>query len=235
MAATNPLLSPPGMVLTDTLEPDGDELPLLSRPPFLFFGLAIALLLLGLGLWLATDSDLIASSQAEAAWDAALRSPIDRETPLGQNPFEISMRRSGCFGPCPQYEVRINAAGEVSFLGLHHVCAFGTHIVQVDPYSVRHLLRALEAADFYHLASPRNDILDIAVTTVSLTREEHSKSLAYTRASNDLFIEIGDQIDKVASSSQWLPRPRRIEDRWPVCEKADGTSEQALYEPGSSW
>ena len=60
---------------------DDEQPELLDKPSFLYFGVQAALLLLGLSLWMAKDFDLLASSQAEVAWQAAIAAPIDRTTP----------------------------------------------------------------------------------------------------------------------------------------------------------
>jgi hypothetical protein len=92
---------------------DDEQPEFLDKPSFLCFGTQVALLLLGLSLWIATDLDLLASSQAEVAWDAAIGAPIDRATPLAVDSTEIVMRRLGCEGTCPIYEVRIRSDGRV--------------------------------------------------------------------------------------------------------------------------
>lgn len=188
--------------------PPGDEQPeFLDKPSFLCVAIQVALLLLGLGLWIATDSDLVASSQAEIAWDAAIGAPIDRTTPLAVDSKEIVMRRLGCEGACPVYEVRIRSDGGVRFRGDHFVCAFGERSANVDPYTVRHLIRAMEAAKLGQIPARGFEFIDAPTTALTLVSEGHRSGATYQNHDDDALIKMGERVDEVADTFRWLPRP----------------------------
>jgi hypothetical protein len=206
---------------------DEAEQALISRPPLLPVGISFGLLMLGFGLWLAADTDLFADSRAELAWDRAIRSPIDRSSPLSSDSIEIILQRSNCFGGCPVYQLRIGADGHVDYYGRHYVCAFGEHTSRADPYAVRHLVQAMEAAEFYRLGSPVGLIPDAQVTTVSLAHEGRSNRVRFVDDEYDMLVEIADRIDGLANAAQWLPTPSTS---WqPECKRRDGSIEPARF------
>lgn len=62
----------------------------------------------------------------------------------------ITLERSGCFGSCPSYTVRVSTDG-ISFEGRGNVAAMGTHREKADADAVRLLARRFVAADFYSM------------------------------------------------------------------------------------
>lgn len=184
---------------------DDEQPEFLDEPPFLYLGIQVALLLIGLSLWLASDFDLLAASQAEAEWDAAFGAPIDRTTPLVPDSREIVMQRSGCEGWCPVYEVRIRSDGQVHFRGDRFVCVFGERSVAADPYAVRHLIQAMETAHLGQIPSGQSNIMDSRTTTLLLVSEDRVKGAVYQDGDDDALIEMGERVDEVAGTYRWLP------------------------------
>jgi hypothetical protein len=184
---------------------DDEQPELLDELPFLYFGICGALVILGLSLWFAHDFDLLAASQAEARWDAAFGAPVDRTTPLVPDSTEIVMQRAGCEGWCPVYEVRIRSDGQVHFYGDRFVCAFGDRTASVDPYVVRHLIRAMQAAHFGQIATRRSQIVDARSTTLLLVSEHRVTGAVYEDGDDDALIEMGERVDELAGTYRWLP------------------------------
>jgi len=69
--------------------------------------------------------------------------PMAPASPAVAADFEISLRRGPCFGRCPQYSVRIDAAGRVSFAGERNVAALGEAQGQVAPDTLSALIAHL--------------------------------------------------------------------------------------------
>jgi hypothetical protein len=198
-----------------------DEPPeLLDQPSFLYFGVQAALLLLGLSLWMAKDFDLLASSQAEVAWQAAVAAPIDRTTPLVFDSTEIVLRRSSCEGRCPEYEVRIRSDGQVRFRGDQMVCSFGEHTARADPYAVRHLIRAIEAVRRGPMPAPSRTDIDAPTTVLLLVRDDSVKGAVYQPQDDDALIRMGERVDQVAGTARWLPIRTA---NGPECPRTTGT------------
>src|ERR1044072_3634266 len=171
---------------------DDEQPELLDQPSFLYFGVQAALLLLGLSLWMAKDFDLIASSPADDACQVALAAPIDRTTPLVFDSTEIVLRRAGCEGWCPVYEVRIRSDGQVRFRGDQMVCSFGEHSATADPYAVRHLIRAIEAVRRGPMPASTFMVIDAPTTTLLLVRDDSVKGAVYQPQDDDALIRMGE-------------------------------------------
>jgi hypothetical protein len=199
---------------------DDEQPELLDELPFLYFGIYVALLVLGLSLWFAQDFDLLAASQAEATWDAAFGVPVDRTTPLIPDSTEIVMQRSACEGWCPVYEVRIRSDGQVYFYGDRFVCAFGDRTATADPYAVRHLIRAMEAARFGQIPSGHSNSMDLQTTTLLLVSEHRVKGAVYQDGDDEALIEMGERVDELAGTYRWLPIVTAIGRE---CPRASGT------------
>ena len=63
----------------------------------------------------------------------------------------ITLRRSQCFGECPDYTVSIAADGTVTFEGREFVKTKGVAKGSISPDSVRQLIAAFENAQFFSL------------------------------------------------------------------------------------
>jgi hypothetical protein len=63
----------------------------------------------------------------------------------------FSLKRTGCFGSCPSYEVRITGDGVVTYSGQAFVAVEGSHTDHIPTEKVRELLAAFRRADFYSL------------------------------------------------------------------------------------
>jgi len=199
---------------------DDEQRELLDQPPLLYFGVQAALLLLGLSLWAAKDLDLLASSQAEIVWQSAMAAPIDRTTPLAFDSTEIVMRRAGCEGWCPIYEVRIRSNGQVRFRGDQFVCSFGEHSASADPYAVRHLIRAIEAVRFGPMPATAPTIMDAPTTTLLIIRDDSVQAVVYQPQDDDALISMGKRVDQVAGTARWLPIRTAS---GPECPRTSGT------------
>lgn len=63
----------------------------------------------------------------------------------------IEFRRTGCYGPCPQYEVSVDALGQVAWNGKKDVRRLGVHAWQVSPAEVETLWQELDALSWSRL------------------------------------------------------------------------------------
>src|ERR1039458_5281844 len=80
----------------------------------------------------------------------------------------ITLRRTLCFGTCPEYTVTIGTDGIV-FEGQRYVVAPGKHSEAIDPNEVRKLAQKYVAADFYSMNNQYAEaMMDIPTYTVSI-------------------------------------------------------------------
>jgi ankyrin repeat protein len=63
----------------------------------------------------------------------------------------VALRRTTCFGTCPDYRVEIQADGQVTYHGNAFVLVKGTYRWRVSPAAVTDLIQLLRRADFFKL------------------------------------------------------------------------------------
>lgn len=80
--------------------------------------------------------------------------PPTKHEPIPDGPLssvKIALRRSTCYGSCPEYTVVVGGDGTVRYHGERFVLVRGDHLAKVDPEDVRCLLDDFRAADFWSL------------------------------------------------------------------------------------
>jgi hypothetical protein len=66
-------------------------------------------------------------------------------------PVRAGMTRTGCFGSCPVFSVRIFADGQVRWHGERHVERLGRFVAQASPEWLASLWQAADTAGFFFL------------------------------------------------------------------------------------
>lgn len=136
--------------------------------------------------------------------------------PSGTAPTDfVELRRSRCFGACPAYTVRIQADGQVGWMGDKFVQAVGPRSKLVSPDTARPLLEKFRAAGFWSLCD-RYDrgVTDVASATTVVHLGDREKSVT-DRADDapEWLRELDRQVDALADTHQWIhgdPRTERF-------------------------
>lgn len=120
----------------------------------------------------------------------------------------IFLRRGGCFGDCPIYQVTIGGDGTVQYRGEKFVLVPGRHTAKIDPEAVRCLVEDFKAADFWSLAPQYvASVTDSSPYTISITIGGRSKTtLDYVGGVVGMPKEVKaleDEIDLIAGD-QWV-------------------------------
>lgn len=128
-----------------------------------------------------------------------------------QEPVEISLTRTVCFGTCPAYTVTLNGAGEVRYEGRAFVNVVGVARAQIPPDEVARLLERFESVGFESLQDRYHaQVTDVPTYTVSLRRGDRTKTVVdYGGMAVGMPQDMRDlqnEIDRVAGTSQWVLR-----------------------------
>ena len=93
--------------------------------------------------------------------------------------FQLSMSRGSCYGPCPVYEVRVDASGCVDYAGKSNVAVEGTQRWNVPSSSVAKLIAKCDELGFFDLKL-RCDVVikDTPKVIIEVTRGGITKRLA---------------------------------------------------------
>lgn len=125
--------------------------------------------------------------------------------------MEITLRRSACFGFCPDYTVTITGEGQVRYDGRGSVNVVGHRTATIPAEDVARLAARFDEIGFDQLRDEyRANITDIPTYTVSITRNGHTKTVVdYGGQSAGMPREVSDlqrEIDRVAGTAQWVMR-----------------------------
>lgn len=90
---------------------------------------------------------------AESTTPSATASATVSAPRLGDGPIpdtaELSLERTGCVGPCPEYTVTLRADGQVTYDGRGFVKTFGTATKKVNAAKARALFDRLKTNGFF--------------------------------------------------------------------------------------
>jgi len=192
----------------DREEPESSPL---SLTPGVFVVLAAVLACLAApptAFWLA-DESLLPWAE-ELRWDR-LRAADDSTRDAAPGSVELS--RSGCFGSCPIYSVRVSTTGRVEFEGFAFVCAEGVQTATIPEARARELIADIADAGFFDLAWNQGDfIADASDSTLVLEYLGRRRSLPDIDADSNsprLLRRIAREVDEVSGTRNWLPRLER--------------------------
>jgi hypothetical protein len=128
--------------------------------------------------------------------------------------FAITLERTQCFGTCPAYSVRIDAAGNVTYEGTHFVRVEGLQTDRVPVSAAAALLATVQRIGFFDLADQYREITnpDGTVTTmtdqrttfVTVTSGGRSKRIEDYFGTPRELRDLERQIDDVARTVRWI-------------------------------
>ena len=120
----------------------------------------------------------------------------------------IMLKRGGCFGLCPIYDVAVSTAG-IEFDGHAFVTALGKHTASIDGNEVRKLAKKFVAADFYSMdAEYIACVTDVSVYILSIEIDGHKKEVKDRRGRwvgmPSVISQLEDDVDTLAQTSRWI-------------------------------
>jgi hypothetical protein len=120
----------------------------------------------------------------------------------------IKLERTGCYGTCPSYTVRVSTDG-ITFDGRGFVAASGTHRDTTDADEVRKLAERFVAADFYSMdAVYRAGVTDNPTYVLSITIDGKAKEVEDYVGSWEgmpaVITELEDEVDTFGRTEKWI-------------------------------
>src|SRR5436190_23593718 len=117
----------------------------------------------------------------------------------GDEPIEITLERTACFGPCPVYAVRITGDGRVEYTGKQMVRVVGSATAQISRVAVRDLADKFIKMGYFELDNAyyswNSD--DVASTITSIQLGSRTKSIVRNVAGPAALRGLEWQIDRV--------------------------------------
>ena len=143
--------------------------------------------------------------QRERGPSTAMLAAAQSSTASAQEPIQITLQRTACFGFCPVYDVTIRDDGTVTYNGTEHVKVTGTQSWKIDPARVRALAKEMQDAGFFELENEYRSLMtDHSTTYTSLTVGTRSKKIKDYIAGPPRLKEIEERIDEVAGTKKYV-------------------------------
>jgi len=120
----------------------------------------------------------------------------------------IKLARTGCFGSCPSYEVKVHGDGTVRYKGESYVVILGDHHWSVPQENVRELVKLFREADYYSLRDEYSaEMTDNPLYTSSIQIDGKSKTVKdYVGVIIGMPLEVSDlesAIDRLSEVQRW--------------------------------
>lgn len=94
------------------------------------------------------------------------------------NDFELEMKRTACYGYCPEYTVKVDSEGRVQYEGINFVGTKGKREYTISSTQVQNIRRALISAEFFSLEDEYfEEVTDLPSTFITLTTPDQTKKV----------------------------------------------------------
>jgi len=125
------------------------------------------------------------------------------------NSLRITLRRSGCYGMCPTYEIEIHGDGTVLYDGAAYVGTTGRRKVKISQPSLVKLVDAFRKADYFSLSDGYvSGVTDMPTSASSISFDGQSKSvLDYLGRSVGMppaVSDVEEAIDRLSGASKLI-------------------------------
>ena len=127
------------------------------------------------------------------------------ETVGGIEPV-ITIKRTGCNGPCPVYSAKIYRDGTVVYFGEWFVKVEGERVLKISLERLDQLIRAFEGARYFSFRRRYDaNVTCLPTTTTSLKLEGRRKKIVENEcAGPDELEELEDKIDELAGLTELI-------------------------------
>jgi Domain of unknown function (DUF6438)/Ankyrin repeat len=120
-------------------------------------------------------------------------------------PIQITLRRTTCFGECPDYTVSIDGHGNVTYEGRRFVRVTGKQVARIDRAAVQALLDEFERIEFFSLKDKYTArITDLPTTYVTLVLGDRSKTVEDYHGAPKALRDLERHIDEAAGVQRWI-------------------------------
>lgn len=141
-----------------------------------------------------------------------LSTPTPRATTPGD--LSVSMQRGPCFGACPVYELKLNAAGKVMYNGQNFVRVLGGQEYTLSAEHVQDLVEAIQTAHFFELNDQYTaSVTDMPSVTLSITLDGQTKTIYHygslscegeLDSAPKTLCDLENKIDALAQVERWV-------------------------------
>ena len=128
----------------------------------------------------------------------------------------ITLQRTVCYGPCPEYKLTIFSDGAIAYEGISSVKKEGAAKGRISLKKLQDLVREFDKINYFNLEdnyTPGNKVCPESMTDMpsvitSLTRNGKTKTITHYHGCRglktlELLTELENKIDAAVNISQW--------------------------------
>lgn len=129
----------------------------------------------------------------------------------------ITLERTGCYGPCPVYKLKIYEDGAVKYEGYEYVKQKGKAEAQITKEALDKLIGAFEEIDYFKLNESYDSEgkhcpqiwTDHPTATTSLNWKDKKKTVRHYHGCRgnpvlDQLTALEDKIDEIVNTQRWI-------------------------------
>jgi hypothetical protein len=118
--------------------------------------------------------------------------------------FSITLKRVGCVGTCPDYEVTILGNGRVRYQGHAYVLVEGVRERTIPIANVQKLMRRLQDEQFFQWDEKDVVCLDFPEVHITASLGAHRKHVLEGCNSRGKVLSLAKEIDRVSGAKRWV-------------------------------
>jgi len=117
----------------------------------------------------------------------------------------IEMSKTGCYGRCPIYDIKIDGKGNVFFSGKRFVNKEGERKKQLSAEATNNLFKAFIDSNFWNFEDEYTEnVSDLPTTYLSLSNGGKSKKVTDYYGAPDALKRLEKLVENVANSDGWV-------------------------------
>ena len=121
-----------------------------------------------------------------------------------QDDILFSMKKSGCYGPCPVYEMKIYKNGFVELTAKEHLYLLGDYYTKLPESSVKALVSKFNEAGFFEMENQYTSITkDLPTTWVYFSNEGRQKRIKDYDGAPESLKALEKELSSLLESEDW--------------------------------
>lgn len=133
-----------------------------------------------------------------------LDSPIHADKRKDLTDFSVSVKRVGCLGNCPEYEITILGDGQVRYEGQAYVRVMGVRERRISIAEVRRLADRLDEERFFDWKVNGKVCVDFPEVHISATLGGKRKHVLEGCSVPGKILDLANEIDRISGAKQWV-------------------------------
>jgi hypothetical protein len=138
----------------------------------------------------------------------AVPTPCNAQDDANLADFSITLKRVGCVGSCPDYEVTILGNGRVRYQGNAYVRVEGVRERVIPVLNVQKLVTRLQNEHFFQWDETDAVCLDFPEVHITASVRAHSKHVLEGCNKPGKVLTLAKEIDRISGTKRWVKMPR---------------------------